>query len=298
MWICPFQEKKDFQSVATSVAGGANTIITQSAAGWTVNQFQTSAVPASDSSHFVHILDGPNAGTVADIISNDASSVVVSGNYGSSPFKYAIRKHTTLGSIFLDAGLAEFEDEVLVFDDFGVSRNYQYDGTVGARHIVDAATQSVISDNVVVYPGQGFVLTIGSAKKLTFGGGSSSYVLDTTIAVPLVPGIPNLVGLMDPVVASAPLTSTLPIEQHTIGSIGLQAAGLSEFEDEIARFGVLAGSFTRLDINYYDSTAPGLIVDSTTGADSGSRVIPNGTAFLVKPIGGVTRRYLQPAFHP
>lgn len=301
MWSYGFTAKKDFQGLATSVApSGANTLITQTGATWTANQFQTSANPATNSSHYIEILSGPFSGWGADIVSNGTSTVTVEGNFGSSPFTYAIRKHTTLASIFLDAGLAEFEDEVALFDDVGVFRSYQYDGTPGARHMVDAATGSIISDNVVVYPCQGYVLTIATPKTLTAGGGADSYVKNTPTRIPLYPGVVNLVGLMDPVVAAAPLTSSTAIEQHQIGSIGLQGAGLAEYEDEIARFGMLAGSFTRLDIQYYDSTVgppPGSIVDAA-GNNVGTRIIPNGTAFLVKPLAGAIRSYIQPAFHP
>jgi hypothetical protein len=297
MWNCAFVTKKEFQGLATSVApSGANTVITQTGAGWTANQFQTSSSPATDSSHYVEIIGGTHDGKNADIISNDANSVTVAGGYGSTAFTYAIRKHTTLGDIFLDAGLGEFEDEVLVFDDGGISRSYQYDGTPGARHMVDAPTQSVISDNVVVYPGQGFVLTIGTPKTLTFGGGIASYVKNTPTVIPLYINVPNLVGLMDPVVASAPLTSAAANEQHAIGTIGLQAAGLTEYEDEIARFGISGGFFTRLGISYYDATL-NAIVDGN-GADVGSLPVQNGTAFLVKPLTGAVRQYKQPAFHP
>jgi hypothetical protein len=297
MWNCAFVTKKEFQGLATSVApSGANTVITQTGAGWTANQFQTSAIPANDSSHYVEILTGPDAGAVADIVSNDASTVTVAGGYGSTAFTYAIRKHTTLADIFLDAGLSEFEDEVLLFDDVGVARAYNYDGTPGARHMVDAPTQSVVSDNVTVYPGQGFVLTIGTPKTLTFGGGIASYVKNTPTRIPLYAGVTNLVGLLDPVVASAPLTAAAANELHAIGTIGLQTAGLAEYEDEIARFGISAGSYTRLTISYYDATL-NAIVDAG-GTDVGTLPIQNGTAFLVKPLTGATRKYLQPAFHP
>ena len=298
MWNCAFQTKKDFQGLATTVAGGATTLISQSGAAWTVNQFQTSATPATNSSHFIEILSGPDTGKTADIISNAAASITVEGNLGSTAFTYAVRKHTTLGSIFLTAGLAPFEDEVLLFDDLGVARRYQFDDTLGAEQMVDAETGSINNSDVVVYPGQGFVLTIGGAKTLTFGGGEVSYVRNAPIKIPLYPGVTNIVGLYDPVVASAPLSAAAAGEKHTIGSVGLTTAELAPFEDEIQLFGLSGGSFTRLSVSYFDDTPPGAISDGSN--DVGATLeIPNGTAFLVKPTNNnIIRNYSQPAFHP
>jgi hypothetical protein len=98
------------------------------------------------------------------------------------------------------------------------------------------------------------------------------------------------------VVASAPLTAAAANEQHGLGTIGLQTAGLAEYEDEIARFGITGGIFTRLEISYYDATL-NAIVDAG-GTDVGALPVQNGTAFLVKPLTGAVRKYLQPAFHP
>lgn len=296
IWSCAFVTKKDFQGAATSVAGGANTVITQTGAGWTVNQFQTSATPATASSHYVEILSGPSTGTIADIVSNTATTVTIEGNWGNTAFTYAIRKHATLGTVFKTAGLSPFEDEILIFNDLGQSSRYQFDDTPGAEHIVDAVDQVTIKDNVVLYPGQGFVLTIGPAKTLTFGGNEVSYVKTGVTRIPLYQGIPNLVGLMDPLVASAPLTATAANERHTLGTVGLIESGLAPFEDEIALFGISGGSYTRTGLFYYDDTnVPGDIVDSTTFANANNTQIANGTGFLVKPLSA-PRIYVQPQF--
>ena len=295
IWNCAFVTKKDFQGAASTVTGGANTVIDQTNAGWTVNQFQSSATPATSSSHYIEILSGPQAGTIADIVSNAAASVTVEGNLGNASFTYCIRKHTTLGSIFKTAGLGEFEDEIMLFNDAGQSSRYQFDGTPSAEHIVDAIDQVTIKDDVVVYPGQAFVLTIGAPKTLTFGGNEVSYVKTGATNIPLYGGVTNLVGLMDPLVASAPLTAVAGNEGHTLGTVGLIESGLAPFEDEIATFGISGGSFTRTGLYYFDdSNVPGDIVDSVTNANKNSVVVPNGTGFLVKPVG--SRVYKQPQF--
>ena len=298
IWSCNFVTRKEFQSAATSVAPtGANTVITQTGAGWSTNQFQTSATPLTTSSHYVEILSGPTAGSVADIVSNTSSTVTIEGNWGAASFTYAIHKHATVLSIFKTAGLGPFEDEVLIFDDQGVAHKYLYDDTVGAESMVDATTFSN-KDNDVVYPGQAFVLTIGTVKTLTFGGAAVSYVHTGPLKIPLYGGgKPNLVGLMDPIVASAPLTATATNERHNVGAIGLQGAGLAAFQDEIGIFGISGGAFTKTATLYYDDTPPGFIVDSITFADAGATPIPNGTGFLVTPLGASTV-YTQPQLVP
>jgi hypothetical protein len=296
IWTCAFVAKKDFQGAATTVVGGANTIITQSGAGWSLNQFQTSANPASQSSHYVEILSGAFAGTVADIISNDGSSITVEGDFGSSSFTYCVRVHATVASVFKSAGLGAFEDEILIFNDQGVARSYQYDDTPGSEQIVDAVDQSTNRDNDIVYPGSAFVLTIGTPKTLTFGGNQISYVKTGQTKIPLYAGKPNLVGLFDPIVASAPLTTVAGNEGHTISTIGLIESGLSPFEDEIAVFGISGGSYTRTGLYYFDDTnIPGDIVDSITNANVGTTVIANGTGFMVTPTGN--RVYTQPSYY-
>lgn len=295
MWTCGFVTKNEFQGLAASVVGGATTtVITQTGASWSPNQFQTATGGAS--SHYVEILTGSFAGTVADIVSNASSSITVEGDYGSTAFTYCVRKHATLGSVFLAAGLAEFEDEVLLFNDVGVSTTYQFDGTAGAEQMVDAITQSVNSNDVPLYPGQGFVLTLTSSKTLTFGGGEVSYVKTTPTRVPLYRNIPNLVGIIDPLVAADPLTAYAANEGHQIGLVGLTTAGLAEYEDEISVFGKSGAVFTRLGTYYYDAALAN-IVDGDSNEVGASVAIPNGTAFLVKPLAS-DRAFVQPSFHP
>jgi hypothetical protein len=295
IWNCAFMTKKDFQGAATSIAQAApNSVITQTGAGWTPNAFNTSANPATQSSHFVEILSGPLAGTLADIVSNTADTVTVEGlGIGTSSVTYCIRKHTTVGSIFKTAGLGPFEDEVLLFSDTGATSRYLYDDTAPG-HMVDAVDFVTIKDDVVIYPGQAFVLTIGTAKTLTFGGNEVSYVKTGVTKIPIYAGITNLVGLYDPIVAADPLTTTAANERHSIDTIGLQSSGLAPFEDEIALFGISGGSFTRTGLFYYDDTPPGAIVDSVNFSPS-TAPIPNGTGFLLKP-ATVSKIYTQPQF--
>lgn len=296
LWNCAFVTKKDFQGAATTVVpGGTTTVITQTGAGWTNNQFQTSAVPATESSHFVEILSGPLAGTVADIVSNNATTVTVegNGNIGNSSVTYCIRKHTTVGSIFKTVGLAPGEDEVTLYNDQGVASRFLYDDTPGSEQMIDAVDFVTNKDNVVVYPGQGFIITVGVSKTLTFGGNEVSYVKTGVTKIPVYGGKLNLVGLYDPVAATAPYTSAAANERHGIDTIGLQSSGFLPVEDEFSLYGLVGGTFTRTGLFYYDDTPPGFIVDSVN-FNPQTTPVPNGTAFIIKPV--TNKIYTQPQF--
>ncbi len=290
IWNCAFVTKKEFQGAATSSApSGANTEITQTGATWTPGAFNL---------HYVELLSGATAGLVLDVVGNTATTVTVAGNVAiPAGTTYCIRKHTTMGSIFKTAGLGPFEDEVLIFDDNGVAHKYLFDDTPGGEQMVDANDFSN-KDNDIVYPGQAFVLTIGPAKTLTFGGNEVSYVKTGPTRIPLYQNISNLVGLMDPVVASNPLVSTAANERHTIGSVGLTDSQLDAFQDEIQTFGLTAGNFGRTGLFYFDDTPPGFIVNSTDFSDVSNTVsIANGTGFVVKPLAS-DKVYVQPELIP
>ena len=298
LWSCAFVTKTQFQGLATSVAGsGGSTLLTQTGASWSVNQFQTSASPSTQSSHYAEILSGPNAGTVADITENSANTLTLQGNFGITPFTYSVHEHATLGSIFLTAGLSEFEDEIILYDDQGVSSSYQYDGTLGAEHMVDTGTGSIVFDDVPVYPSQGFILNVLIPKVITFGGGKVSYVKATPTKIGLKAGAVNLVGMMNPIVAASPLVGSLATnERLEIGSLGLTTSGLSEYEDEILVFGLVNGSLRNTGIYYTDNGTGDIVLGDGTPVST-SVLIPNGSAILVKPAIS-NRVFTQPITHP
>ncbi len=289
LWTCAFVTKKDFQGTATSVTGGAQSTITQTGATWSVDGFNTSGAPGK-SSHYVEVLDGPNAGMVFDIVSNQNSSLVVDGNAGSSAFKYCVRKHATLGSIFATAGLSPFEDKITLFYDTGAKKDFYFDDTDNGILESDFTT---VATNEVVYPGQGFLLNVVTSKQLTFGGGELSYVKDSPTRIPLYGNRLNIVGMMNPIVASAPLTAAAGNEVTVLGATGLLGSSLAEYEDEVQKFGLTGGGvFTKLATYYFDA-GQGDIVDINGTPFGGTVSVPNGAAFVVRPVAD--RVYVQPA---
>ena len=164
--------------------------------------------------------------------------------------------------------------------------------------MVDSLTQSIISDDVVIYPAQGVMLSVAFAKTLTFGGGSLSYVKSTPTKIPVYKGVVNIVGSMNPIVASSPLTNTLASgESVSIGSLGLTTSGLSEYEDEIIVYGMSGGSFKKVGPTYYTDDSTHDIVNGDGTVFSSSVTIPNGTAFLIRP-ALTDKIFTQPVLHP
>jgi hypothetical protein len=117
--------------------------------------------------------------------------LTVDGNLGAGGFdvaqnvKYAIRKHTTLGSIFKDgaSGLSPFEDWITLFYDDGSKKSFYYDDTAPGH--IAADDLSTNRDDEKVYPGQGMLLNTSGTRQLTFGGNDVAYVKDTQTKVPL-----------------------------------------------------------------------------------------------------------------
>lgn len=287
LWTCALTTKKDFQGQSTSVTAAATSTINQTGANWTPGAFNL---------HFVEVVEGPWAGLVLDVISNTASTVVVDGNLGAAGFnlgqnfKYAIRKHTTLGSIFRNgAGLNPFDDSITLLYDNGTSKKFYFDDTPPGQIVASDFTTN--RDNEIVYPGQGMLLNCSGARTLTFGGGEVSYVKDTPTKIPLYAGKVNFIGQMNPVVALNPLGTPAVNERTAIASAsyGLADSGLNEYDDLINVYGQTNGVFTKLGSFFYDLGAD-TIVD-TNGNPTGTNV-PHGVAITIKPTGD--RYYTQP----
>jgi len=323
IWVCGFVQKTDFQSQATGVAvAGTDLTINQADATWGINQFNTSTNPAHPYTHHVEILDDGNAshvGMILDVVSNSLNSVIakVPAGFvaGPNPLKYLVRRHNTLGSIFKGGagtvdgtdtdGMVEFEDTVTLMYANGASKDFYYDsGTVAGGQIV-ADDQSTNRDAEVVRPGQGMVITAGGVRLFTFGGGDVSYVKTTPTQVVLSPNVYNLFGQINPLVGLNPLTapgSLAANEKTPLGNFGLQAAGLSPYEEEIKLFGIQGGVFTNTGIFYYGDDVNAIV--TADGTDVGSPylnpptntipnpnlvTVPNGNGLVFKPNAGAPK---------
>jgi len=290
--VCGFTTKKEFQGALTSTAPGSpNSVITQTGAGWTVNQFQTSANPATESSHFLEILTGPAAtvGMVYDIVSNTATTVTVEGSTAAltGTVTYCIRKHVTLGSLLPGGGgLNTGSDSVSIVNPDASIDQFIYNGTNWENvATVDDGTKKVI------YPGQGYIIShSGAPATMTVGGNEVSYVKYGATKVPLYHhnGVPtrNLVGLINPLVSDAGATDV-----NNLGNFGL-VTGLAVATDSVDVFS-LTGNFKTLGTYINNGTN----MEETSTVDDGTNVpIRNGSAFRIITSGD--RVITIPQTHP
>jgi hypothetical protein len=234
-----------------------------------------------------------------DIISNTQTAIVVNGTLPAAPSQVtvAIRKHATLSTIFPQGGgtdpnngkgLAREADYITLYFSDGSLEQYIFnpDNTW-------STTGGTPSNDVVIYPCQGFQVTCGAPTELTVGGGDVSYVKSTPTQIPLyVTGV-NLVGLLNPVVAPSPGVSTTADERAT-----LQQYGFHSIPDVLAE----ADTFTLFSIDGSFAQTPYFVAPSLTGMiDAGSVsansvTIQNGAAAYIVPNADLT--WTAPVLHP
>jgi hypothetical protein len=189
-----------FQSTAASYTNATQSVVTVSASGaaLTSGSFnETGAEPA----YYMEILStGSAQGLIVDVVSNTASTITVNANLSnfavSGTTSFCVRPHTTLSSLFpaATAGLAPYVDTVQLTSPTNVTTSYLFtgsgDGWVNAGTFADAGSQ-------IIYPGQGFVVTVASAKSVTIMG----CVKPGPTIVPLYAGANNIVGTINPMLS-------------------------------------------------------------------------------------------------
>lgn len=209
LWTCGLVTKKAYQGQATSITPGPNSTLQRTGATWGVFDL-----------HYVEILSGPQAGLILDIISNTANTLTLKGN--TTPFaltgteSFCIRSHATLGKVFKNgAGLTAGSDTVTLIRETGTV-TYSFNGSFWEDPDFGDA------GNIIIYPGQGFLISHGGTTPatLTFGGDEVAYVKGGPTKIPLYPRIPNLVGLVNPLVSTNPADSFFASSQTSLGNFG------------------------------------------------------------------------------
>ena len=230
---------------------------------------------------------------VLDIVSSTPTSLRVQGTITGTP-TYAIRRHATVGTIFKGgAGMAVGSDTVSLYDETGNVSTSIYNGA----NWEDSLTGDPTTDSIV-YPGQGFVINNGSSpavsRSVTIGGDEVSYVKTTKTQVPLFVGTTNLVGLVNPLVATAaadPIYNTSGVSP--LGAFNFSGTSLtdgSDFIDVLSLDGRLSGV-----VNAIDNGAN--VEDSLSGDNLTAFPIRNGTALSVK-VFGLPKSATQSVVHP
>jgi hypothetical protein len=170
-----------------------------------------SGLPASVSTpSYVHVTSGTAAGATASITLSDANSVTLEGAIAGLAQGDSVRivEHFTLaditaasGSSITDGGIVTIYNSNNTTDSYTSFSNGWYDSGF------------TISDDVIVFPGEGVVMNLQTATSLTFTGNVNT----APVNVAVTSGAVNIIGSVNP---------STPAGGDSIG--GALAASLSD----------------------------------------------------------------------
>lgn len=254
VWVSGLVTKSDFGGKMDGFTPGAQSVISQTGASF-----------ENFSNHYVEIKTGPWEGLPLDILSNMGETITVEGDLGPSGFQlsgdeaYFIRSHVTLIRLLPSScGLVQGVDSVTVYDASGSPQSYTFDG----NNWIDGEGNN--ANNVKIRPGQGFQITAAQARTLTIGNSEVTIVKNSPTWVLLRPGSLNLIGAVNPLVATDTADPLFPSELP-LGSDDLDT---SEVEQGLG----LKDSF--------DSFTDSVRIISRDGAFSGTTFLFSGTNLI------------------
>lgn len=185
-----FVQSAKYQGVASSVTANSLSIGSSS---FTANAF---APVGNLPSHYIQITSGSQAGLVVDITGNTATTLnVSSGNLasvtGTTP-SFVVRPHVLASTLFQgNTTLGDYSDTLVVYNSDGSSTTILRDSSSPSGWVnVDTYNPQ----DVVIYPGQGFLLNSSGSGNFTATG----VVNPTQTIVPLYAGKVNLVSISNP----------------------------------------------------------------------------------------------------
>lgn len=291
VWSCGLVKKKDHQGQIDGLTTGVTSVITENDRTFGLNEF---------GNHYLEVLSGPWTGLVLDIVSNGANTITVQGDLG--PFglagneAFAVREHVTLGDLFPQGGgLLDFQDTITLFYSDGSSKTFLF-GDLGTGTMwLDPETFGS-ADGEPIYPGQGFLVNAFNETTLLVGQNGVSYVKDTPTIVPCYRGAVNLVGLVNPLVATDPLDPIYP-STEPLQSLGLLDVLPSFGDDAVSLFsldGALSDGGTFIVFDF----GGGSFFTDDGATDRGNTPVQVGTAFNVNVVSSPIVYYQQPVLHP
>jgi len=229
--------------------------------------------------HYVEITSGANEGLNADIISNTGTTVVVDGdlsNVGATE-QIVIRPHVKASNVFAgNTDLADFTDTLQVFNADGSSTSLLRDSSQPSGW-VDISTFA--QADVVIYPGQAFLLSTAGSGQYTFTG----VVKSNATVVPLYAASLNYVSPGNP-------SANPDIQTSNLG------ANLGEYVDTVGTFSA-DGNFIQNRVVLWAGATDKFIDVDTFSTASGVN-IPGGGAVLVSVAADTTWKVPAPYTKP
>ena len=212
--------------------------------------------------HYVEITSGANEGVSADILSNTGTTIVLDAdltNIGSTE-SIVIRPHVKASDVFAgNTSLGDFSDTLLVYNSDGTTFSLLRDSSSPTGWI-DPNTFS--ASDVVIYPGQGFLVNASSPGNFTFSG----TVKRTATVVPLYASSVNLVSVANP-------SGNPDIQTSGLGT------NLSAYADTVGTF-TSDGSFSQ-NATYLWAGSPDNFIDPNLFTSVSGVTLPGVQAILV-----------------
>ena len=213
--------------------------------------------------YYAEITSGTMEGYVLDVSSNTSSVLTLDGDlsgiHGTTP-TIVVRAHIKVSDIFAgNSALADYADTVVVYHPDGTSSSVLRDSS-SSTGWVDPNTFA--EADLVVYPGQGFLLNSSGSGDVTVSG----HVKTTPTVVPLYAGVVNLVTAGNP--SLNPSIQTSQLGQNMV-----------DYVDTVATYSD-AGDFSQTATYLWGGTSDGFINPDTFSPVSGVS-LPGTGAFIV-----------------
>lgn len=256
-WVSGLITADLFTGAATAVTADVDgkALVTFSSPGWTVGQFNL---------HYAEPQTGTSSGLTIDILSNTTDTLKLNTTPAAAGLtvgmSFVVRKHTTLAGLMpTGGGLVSMTDSLVLIGTNGLQTSYFYNNNTSTW--VDAGLAN--ASDVIVRPGQGFVINAQNALTITIGSGEACYVKTTTTRVKANPNVPNLIGALNPLGAAA-----------TLGSLGV-VSSMQAFNDSVVTLtgGTLAQGGT------YLSNGSNLI--NGLGQNATNVALPSGASVVI-----------------
>ncbi len=254
-WTCGLVCADLYQEAAASVSADVDgkVLVSFSAPGWTGGEF---------TKHYVEPLSGTSSGLAFDVLSNTTDTLKLDTTLAASGLTngtvLVLRKHATLGGLMPDGGgFLAFNDSIGLFNANGAQKLYFWNNT----NWYDAITAN--TNDVVIRPGQGFIIQVNTGLTITLGKGEVAYVKTTPTKIRANARVTNLVGALNPLGTTT-----------TLGSLGVTSS-LQAFNDSVVTLnpGTLAQGGTFL------SNGSNLI--NGLGQNANNTSLPAGTSIVI-----------------
>ena len=254
-WVSGLVGPDVYQGAAVSVTADVDgkALVSFASPGWNGGDFTL---------HYAEPQSGASAGLAIDILSNTTDTLKLNTTPAGlvNGMVFIVRKHATLRGLLPDGGgFVPFQDTLALFGPTGAQSTYFFNDGTGTWITILGADAS----NVIIRPGQGFIVQVAAPLTLTLGKGEVAYVKSTATQITANAKVPNLMGALNPLGGSS-----------TLGTLGIVST-LEVFNDSVVTLNpgslVQTGTFLSDGTNFVNGL----------GANSNGVLLPTGSSVVV-----------------